>query len=545
MKEINKILFVGSKSRYNSPYQNWYLVLKNLSREIISFDPHWTNICHGREYMNLAFIKTLEKEQPSLVFFLGGLDEFELGTFMEIKKKFPNIKTFIPLSDEDVRFESYSRFMLLFIDYGLVFEKWFLDNFKNDGTPGIYHLEGINTSFFRPIKMEKKYDVCFIGRPLSKKSQRHSFIDYLKRNGIKIALFGPGWEKHKNLKDIYGGPLESGEMVNIINQSKISLCFSRGSDGNLHENYRFFEAGSCNVFVLTEFFKGYSPEFKEGKDIITFRTKEEMLAKIKYFLKNNKKREEIANRAYKKIVNNYSLEKNLGRIIQRTLKDRKDFKKKLPKINKKTIYLSEDDLRLEPQKLKNKLKDFDYVGFKDRFSEKLDYHEYLQQYSLLKSGKPISICDFFVSRPFLENYMYFDSRDAFKRLDQNKFRNFLNKSQIMVTQKFFIKNISLFKQNNFEKKINFGKTNVNFVNFPLLKVKKSPKGDLDSIKNAFRLEFIYFLYAMKHHKNPFRKGHLLGILLESLDGVFFIMNEIWDAWRDKDRRAQLEIYEQT
>lgn len=543
MKEIDKILFVGSKSKYNSPYQNWYLVLKNLCKEIVSFDPHWIRVCNGDEYMNEDFFRVLEKEKPSLIFFFGGLNEFELNTFIKIKEDFSNIKTFIPLSDEDVRFESYSRFILLFIDYGLVFEKWFENNFKKDNTPGIYHLEGINTSFFKPIKLKKIYDVCFIGKPLSEKSQRFYFINYLKNKGINISLFGLGWEKYPSLKKIYGGPLESEEMIKIINQSKISLCFSRGSDGNLHENYRFFEAGSCNVFVLTEFFKGYFQKFKEGIDIITFKDKEELLNKINYFIKNEKKRGKIAKNVYKKIIKNYSLEKNLRNIIKKVSLRDESFKKELPRINKKTIYLSEKDLKLDIEQLKEKVDTFDYVGFSEKFAINYNYKEYLQQYSLLKTEKDICFCDYFVSRPFLKKYLYFDSQNAFKKLNAEDFREFLNKSQIMITKRFFSENISLFKEKNFEKIIPLGKENLSFVSIPLMEIKKSPKGKSKKIIEFFEMDFIYFLYAMKYNRNIFRKGHLFGIFLEILNGRFFIIKAIFDALRNRDRQKQLKIYE--
>ena len=43
--------------------------------------------------------------------------------------------------------------------------------------------------------------------------------------------------------------------------------------------------------------------FKEDKEIVLFRTKEELLEKIRYYLNNEKKRMEIAENSYKKVIN--------------------------------------------------------------------------------------------------------------------------------------------------------------------------------------------------------------------------------------------------
>ncbi|GAG51348.1 unnamed protein product, partial [marine sediment metagenome] len=220
-------------------------------------------------------------------------------------------------------------------------------------------------------------------------------------------LFGSGWSKYHEFKNIYGGVLSPKELREVINQSKISLCFSKNNYGKPHIIGKFSEVGACKTFVLTEYCEDYLDLFEEGKEIIMFKTKEELLEKIKYYLKNEKEREKIAEATYKKIINNYSLNIQLKKIFKEISKNNNFYHKELPKLNKKIIILSKKDLFLNSDELKNKLEKYDYISFSEGKHQNLKYKKYLQSYSLEKSGKSISCCDYFVYSKILGDYLSF------------------------------------------------------------------------------------------------------------------------------------------
>jgi len=64
---------------------------------------------------------------------------------------------------------------------------------------------------------------------------------------------------------------------------------------------KFFEGSSCKTFVLTGYCDEYPRLLKEGKEIIMYQDREDLLEKINYYLKHEKEREKIANITYKKI----------------------------------------------------------------------------------------------------------------------------------------------------------------------------------------------------------------------------------------------------
>jgi hypothetical protein len=65
------------------------------------------------------------------------------------------------------------------------------------------------------------------------------------------------------------------------------------------------EIAFLGSFVLSEYAPGIDDIFDTNNEIDVFHSKEEMLEKIKFYLKNNERREIVADRGYEKVVNVY------------------------------------------------------------------------------------------------------------------------------------------------------------------------------------------------------------------------------------------------
>ena len=69
-----------------------------------------------------------------------------------------------------------------------------------------------------------------------------------------------------------------------------------------------------------------------------FKDEKDLLEKIRYYLKDEKQREKIAENAYKKIIRDYGLDIELKKIFKEIYKTNPLLKhKELPKINKKNL----------------------------------------------------------------------------------------------------------------------------------------------------------------------------------------------------------------
>jgi len=168
--------------------------------------------------------------------------------------------------------------------------------------PGFYYAPQINNH-----KVEKIYDVCFFG-DVNNKVGRKEFLTHLIKNNINIKIYGPG---------TLAGVVSLDEMIRIIRSSKIALNLSglaktsaldtdltinwrmRGTKGRIYDN------SLLGTFLLTEVSPGIEEFFDVGNEIDIFRDQDELLEKVRFYLKNDVLREEMAIRGYERAFREY------------------------------------------------------------------------------------------------------------------------------------------------------------------------------------------------------------------------------------------------
>jgi hypothetical protein len=161
---------------------------------------------------------------------------------------------------------------------------------------------GIN-SFFVPIecngkilkdyKLKKIYDVLHFGR---KKTIRMDYINFLKKNNINIKLVSPYDDEADDFN----------KLSKLINQAKIVLNFSESSNGDRNFNpLRIFKSfyqlkgriqmsGLCNSLCISQFSPANSMMYNDD-ELPSFKTKEECLGLINFYLKNEDRLKETTN----------------------------------------------------------------------------------------------------------------------------------------------------------------------------------------------------------------------------------------------------------
>jgi hypothetical protein len=153
----------------------------------------------------------------------------------------------------------------------------------------VYMPEGANIDFFKPLSLEKKYDVVFIGAIYGYRKQ---LVKHLKNKGINIQTFGYNSDN---------GSVSFEDMVKILNQSKIVI----GHGGIGYSNKamtlkgRDFEVPMCAVPYITTRYEELADIFKENEEIFFYNTLDELTIKIKNLLSNNKLLEDVHNNLLK------------------------------------------------------------------------------------------------------------------------------------------------------------------------------------------------------------------------------------------------------
>ena len=519
-----KMLFAawaGSNHKYTA-CQSFSVILRKMFRNFTSFDPQKIMYKYGQKEMNERFLEIVEREKPDYVFFWLMYDDFYIDTLLRIREISPKAVLINFFGDDDSGFDNYSRHYAPFFDCSLIYQESFLKFYKREGILNTFGVMGLDTTV-SPQKIAKECDVTFIGTP---KSDRYELLKYLKDNGVAIRIYGSGWEKYPNLKEVYFGCPSQKESNKIINSSKINISFTKNYLGESHLKGRVFEIMVCKSFALTEYFKDFLRFFKKN-EVVMFEGKEDLLNKINYYLKHDEEREKIAEMAYKRVVRDYSQNKKIEEAIFRT-KRNKPLRESIESCYK-VEYISPKDLALGTAFLKEKLRDFDYVGFRTDKSKNLKYKDYFQAHALSKSGKEISCCDYYLYSPKLGDYLALYSNFAFKLLGEEDFFSLMDISQLMVKKAYFLDNLDKFIAIYCGKKTNLiTEKNTAFVGIPLVRVSGFKPIGKKQMEEVFFFKFEDRLRILHNKKKLLIDPYLYRLVYNSISRKDFILRYLYN-----------------
>ena len=185
--------------------------------------------------------------------------------------------------------------------------------------------QGYSEEFIKDREEKKnyKYDVVFIGR-----CEKH-YVNILKeilKVTNSIAIWGP-WEKYirkyPELKPYWKGKSVFGaEYIEKLCEGRICL----GLLCKIHPDVsttRSFEIPATGSFLLAERTDEHLDLFKEGVEAEFFGDNTELLSKVKYYLQNERCREEIAKNGQKRCIEDgYSNLERIRYIFENVLGER-------------------------------------------------------------------------------------------------------------------------------------------------------------------------------------------------------------------------------
>ncbi len=530
-----KLLFAhwNSEDKEDYSYQNWYITLKPMFKKVVTFSPKKNYFNHGKDEMNRLFLELVKKEKPDYIFFLLLYDEFYPETILKVKEISPKTKTLNLFGDDSWRYDDFTRYYSLLFDHCITAYHKAVPFYIKDNVTSVSFTCGVDLDVFKHLNLQKKYDVVFIGRP---GEERVRMLKFLIQNGIKVDIWGHGWESYPEFKGFYHGSLKSSDWVRTVNESRINLSFTQGGFNIPQIKGRPFEVSACKSFCLVGFFSDYRDFFKKN-ELVMFKNENDLLAKIRYYLSNEKERERIEERAYKRVAEKYNLSNEIIGFFDRANKNEKLGIYNLNISKYKIAHITQNDLI--NNNFREKLKNVNYVSILQPGVKPYANKDLFQVYSLIKSKKKISCCDYYVNSPSLGNYMLFKSKLAFNKIGSKKFHLLSNNSQLIFEKKYFIKNFEKIKEYLFDKsKEIMNEKNTIFVSVPLVEVPSVISADYDTIKKAFQMRFLDKLYSIKYKKNIFSL-YPINLFLESLKGKRFILASIKDSLGNKSKINKL------
>lgn len=294
LKIKNRILWHIRARRFN----------KELVKRAVELNPELVFVIKGKE-VNPNSLKEIKRWNTSLVINFN-TDDFFAPRYTSNTSRW--LKKSIPLYHALFYYKPYALKQEL-VDHGA----------KRVEELGMSYDPEIHRRVELTEEEKKTYssDVVFVGNP---ETERIGTMEAIAKAGVNLKVYGPGWNNisvsNELKKCIVGKGVYADEMAKVYSGAKIVLTFIRRGDRDL-TNSRLFEVPATGSFMLVERNDDVLRFFKEGEEIECFGTDEELVSKIKIYINDSLKRDQIRQAGYKRCVDSgYNFEGRAKHILK-------------------------------------------------------------------------------------------------------------------------------------------------------------------------------------------------------------------------------------
>lgn len=333
--------YMDARGGYGFEHYNFYETLSKLPQFEVIYFPYERIHEVGIEKMNAELKELVNKEKPDILFAVMFTNELDKKIIGGISKN-TNTQTVAWFCDDTWRFDNYSKYWAPYFNWVVTTDYQAPAKYNKIGYKNIIKSQwACNNLLYKPFDLPKIYDITFIGQPYG---ERRKIIEKIRKAGIKIECWGKGWPN---------GRVSQEEMIKIFSQSKININLTKSSGSiSLKELARIFmkkvngmvridsprywidnfksflnkrrvqikgrnfEIPGCGGFLMTEDADNLRDYYQDGKEIVIYKNTEDLIEKIKYYLKHDEEREAIAKAGYERTLEDNTYEKRFNEIFK-------------------------------------------------------------------------------------------------------------------------------------------------------------------------------------------------------------------------------------
>lgn len=228
-------------------------------------------------------------------------------------------------------------------------------HFDAVGARFVYTPFAANPEVYRPYDTRDDLGVVFMGRNMG---YREEFITHLLESGVHVDVWGLGWPQSisslprrlaaiwlpsrgmtlrtkleltawyarhaTRLKERFHGLIAFQDMVRNYSRARINLDFAGGMGKQMcsfesaprQMKLRNFEVTMSGGFLLTEHTQEIASLFTVGEEIETFRNKQELVDKCRYYLVHGEEAESIAKAGHRRAVRDYTWQRSVETLLK-------------------------------------------------------------------------------------------------------------------------------------------------------------------------------------------------------------------------------------
>ena len=319
-----KIVYAGLQNDYYDPsrgesfeHRNFLGSLRAMPEVHVIEYPFDPIVKIGKDAWNAGLLDLVRREKPDMLFVFLYSDEFRTETLDAIRRETAT-KIVGWFADDYWRFWNYSRHLAPHLGLAITTSEDALQWYAAAGMRNAMLSQWAARPATSPsAAAQQDIDVSFVGQY---KPGRARAFAALARAGVRVAAFGHGWP---------GGRLPFERLPEIFARSKVNLNIAARPgrfaprvlarivlnkfrdrvlpDLHLFDNLRAwwhfatphiharpFELAGSGAFVVSEYVTGMERYYAPDREIVFYRTTDELVEKTKYYLAHDAERGAIA-----------------------------------------------------------------------------------------------------------------------------------------------------------------------------------------------------------------------------------------------------------
>lgn len=339
-----KVLFTCAEYDRHDPargksfeYNNFYCSLQRMAGIEVSYASFQEILTLGRQGFADKLLAQVEREKPDLVFVFMYTDELSPETIRKLRAKTTVLGWF---SDDHWRFDNYSRYYANSFSWVATTYSKAPDRYRALGQKNVIRSQWFcDAGSYVPVDCAKDTEVSFVGL---KNEGRAQLAAQVRAAGLPLTLYGGGWD---------GGRLPQAEFTRLFSRSKINLnmtsprslwernsfgrLFARRSlnrfvpDFHIVNNFRSwlnarilqikgrpFEIAACGGFCISGYADDFETYYKENEEMVFYRSADDLIEKIRYYLAHPEEREKIAKAGYERTLHEHTAEKRFAHMFK-------------------------------------------------------------------------------------------------------------------------------------------------------------------------------------------------------------------------------------
>ena len=191
--------------------------------------------------------------------------------------------------------------------------------FRQQGLSCELHRLGFESNVLEVLgRAEKARSVTFVGNLFKPHASRRRWLDHVCRH-ISVEVWGEETEELPGASPAlsrFQGAAWGLEMYRILQSSQIILNHHIDMAESYANNMRLFEATGVGTLLITDWKENLSEIFEPGKEVVAYRSAEECVELLRYYLENEEERETIASAGQRRTLGEHSYYQRMKELVE-------------------------------------------------------------------------------------------------------------------------------------------------------------------------------------------------------------------------------------